>query len=240
MRPALAIVLRGAAVAAVAGIALAGAWLARGWLDERPLAGVIFTGETARVPAEGLERLAAAIAGRPAGEVALADVREAVKRLPWVRECTVRRRFPDALEVAIEAHAPLARWDEGHLVSDRGEIFAAAFDGELPRFEGPEGAAAEMARAWPRLRDAATPLASPVKALRLDARRAWKLTLASGLTIELGRGEVEARLARFAAAWPAIAAGASPTHADLRYPNGFALRLPATPAPKAAAKARRA
>ena len=240
MRPVLAIVLRGAAAAAVAGIGLAGAWMARDWLAERPLAGVVFTGETARVPAEGLDRLAARLAGRPAGEVALAEVREAVKRLPWVRDCTVRRRFPDTLEVAIEAHAPLARWDDTRLVSDRGEVFTAVFAGDLPRFEGPEAGAADMARAWPSLRDAAAPLGSPVKALRLDARRAWKVTLGSGLTIELGRGEAAARLSRFAAAWPAISAGVAPTHADLRYPNGFALRVPAAPAPKAPGKARRA
>ncbi|MBZ0249690.1 MAG: cell division protein FtsQ/DivIB, partial [Burkholderiales bacterium] len=173
--------------------------------------------------------------------VALADVREAVKRVTWVRECSVRRAFPATLVVAVEAHEPLARWDETRLVSVRGEVFAADHEGELPVFEGPEGAAPEMARLWPVVGKAAAPLGSPVTELRLSARRAWQATLASGLVIEMGRSDVEARLARFAAAWPQVAADAArATRADLRYPGGFALRGVAPPEKKPAPGGRRA
>lgn len=237
MRPALALALRaGGGVAVVALLAAGGAY---GWeaMARRPVTAVRFTGETARVPAADLERLAAGLRGREAREIALPDVREAVRRLPWVRDCTVRRVFPGALEVAIEAHVPLARWDDSRLVSARGELFAAEYDGPLPRFAGPEGAAPEMAAEWGRIVSAAAPLGSPVAELRLSERRAWQARLASGLVIELGRVDVEARLARFAAAWPQVAAGAGrSTHADLRYANGFALRGAAPeerrPAPK--------
>ena len=67
--------------------------------------------------------------------------------LPWVRD--VRRcaaRFPDALEVTFEAHEALARWDESRLVSARGEVFTADYEGGLPRFSGPEGTAAADGR----------------------------------------------------------------------------------------------
>jgi cell division protein FtsQ len=76
-----------------------------------------------------------------------------------------------------------------------------------------------------------------VARLHLSARRAWRVTLASGLTLELGRGDFEPRLARFAALWPSIASTApAAAHADLRYPNGFALRENAPPNPAAAAR----
>jgi cell division septal protein FtsQ len=59
--------------------------------------------------------------------------------------------------------------------------------------------------------------------------------------IELGRGQVEPRLARFAAAWPQVAAAAAgATHADLRYPGGFALRGVAVEERRSAPKGRRA
>ena len=46
-----------------------------------------------------------------------------------------------------------------------------------------------------------------------------------GLAVELGRGDWKARAQRFAAAWPRLAEDARATrYADLRYPNGFALR----------------
>jgi cell division protein FtsQ len=236
VKPALAIALRATGgVLSVALIAACG-WYGYDMLARRPIAAVEFSGDTRRVPAGDLDRLAAGLRGREAREVALPAVREAVNRLPWVRDCAVRRRFPDVLEVVVEGHAPLARWDDTRLVSVRGEVFAAQFEGELPRFTGPEGTSAEMAAAWKRIREAAAPLASPVAEIRLTPRRAWQAKLASGLTIELGRGDFDARLARFAALWPGIAAeAAAATHADLRYPNGFALRGIAAekkPAPK--------
>jgi len=228
MRQSLAIAIQAAGGIAAAALLAAAGWYGYDLLARRPIEAIRFTGDTARVPAADLERLAAGLRGREAREVALPAVREAVKRLPWVRECAVRRMLAGTLEVAIEAHAPLARWGEDRLVSDRGEIFAAQFEGPLPLFSGPEGTAPEMAAAWARIRQAAAPLAIPVVEIRLSERRAWQARLASGLAIELGRGEIEVRLARFAAAWPQLAAeDRAATRADLRYPNGFALRGPA-------------
>jgi cell division protein FtsQ len=241
MKPGLAIALRAATgLAAVAAIA-AGGWFGWDALSHLPITAVHFSGETKRVPAAELERLAAGLRGREAREVALSDLREAVRRVPWVRDCAVRRGFPDRLEIAIEAHEPLARWDEARLVSVRGEVFAGDFDGVLPRFAGPEGSAAEMVAAWKGIVAAAAPLASPVVELQLSPRRAWHARLASGLAIDLGRTQVEVRLARFAEAWPHIAGEAArATHADLRYPNGFALRGVAAEERKPAPKGRRA
>ena len=225
-----------AAAGMLAVIVLAGGgWLGWDTLGRRPIAAVRFTGDTARVAAADLERLAASLKGREAREAPLESVREAVRRLPWVRDCSVRLHFPDTLVVRLEAHAPLARWDETRLVSARGEIFAATYEAPLPRFEGPAEAAAEMARAYVAIAQAIGPLQSPLAKLGLSRRRAWQATLASGLTLELGRGDFDARLARFVAMWPSVQASApTVTHADLRYANGFAIRESAPPKPAAA------
>jgi cell division protein FtsQ len=241
VRPGLALLLRATAAATVLGLVAAGAW--QGWeaMGRRPVDAVRFTGETARVPVADLDRLAAGLRGRQARDVDLAAVRDAVRRLPWVRDCAVRRVFPGTLEVAIAAHVPLARWDESRLVSVRGEVFTASYDGDLPLFSGPEGSAAEIAAAWPAVVRATAPLANAVRELRLTARRAWQARLASGLVLDIGRQDVEARLARFAAAWPQVDEGArKATRADLRYPNGFALRGVAPPERSGAPKGRHA
>lgn len=221
--------LRATGVLAVtAGLGIA-AWLAWDALGDQPLGVVRFTTTAVRVDSADLERLAAGLRGRPAREVPLAEVRAAMRSIAWVREATVRWQFPAGLEIAFQEHEALARWDESRLVSPLGEVFTAVGPEGLPRFAGPEGSAPAITRAWPRLTAAAEPLGSPVTELRLTPRGAWQLRLASGLALELGRTDPEARLARFAAAWPSLAATAGGvTHADLRYPNGFALRgLPA-------------
>src|SRR5438128_5333128 len=71
--------------------------------------------------------------------------RVAYARVPWVRAVSVRRLWPDRLEVTVSEHQPLARWSawsgESGLVNTAGELFQADYAGELPGFAGPAGAA---------------------------------------------------------------------------------------------------
>jgi cell division protein FtsQ len=54
------------------------------------------------------------------------------------------------------------------------------------------------------------------------------MKLANGLTLELGRDEIEARLARFVSAYGRTVAtlGRRVDYVDLRYSNGFAVLVP--------------
>jgi len=213
------------AAAALAVAALAGAaWYGFDSIASQPISRVVFAGDTGRIARSDLEAFARGVANAAPGAGSLVAVREAARRIPWVRDATVRRIFPDAVEISFETHEVLARRDDGSLVSPRGEVFSAEYAGDLPRFSGPETSAAAMAREYPAIVAALAPLAAAVKEVRLTPRGAWQAVLDTGLVLDLGRGDVGARLARFAAAWPQLAPEARATrHADLRYANGFAL-----------------
>jgi cell division protein FtsQ len=160
--------------------------------------------------------------------VDLEATRAAFEKLPWVRSATLRRVWPDRLEVAVEEHTALARWRDTALVDDRGEIFEAATDTRLPVFTGPEGSAAEMAAQFEVFASLLAPIGRAPVGLRLSARRAWEVELDNGAVLELGRQDLTARLQRFIAAYRHTV-GRLPAQAyriDLRYPNGFALRQP--------------
>ena len=62
-------------------------------------------------------------------------------------------------------------------------------------------------------------------AVRLDARGAWEFDLDNGITVRLGRRQIDERFARFVAAGVGqIAAHASDIgYIDMRYTNGFAI-----------------
>ena len=132
------------------------------------------------------------------------------------------------------------------LVNTFGEPFSAPLEevaaAKLPLFAGPAGSEAELARRYRRFAGLLAPLGGNLNRVVLTQRYAWQLRLAgagdAGLNIELGRDGsdgVEQRLERFVAAFPeslgrlparAAEAGAdAPRHVDLRYPNGFALRV---------------
>lgn len=222
--------LRTRIVPAVGAVAVIAALASVGWygwreIAARPIASVAFSGDVAKIAPADLDAFAKSLRGAPVGSVPLASVRDAARRIPWVRDASVRRRFPDGLEVSLDAYDVLARWGKIALVSTRGEIFTAPFEGKLPRFIGPDNSATQMAEEYAAIVRIVAPLASPVAELHLSARGAWQLLLESGLRIELGRGDIHPRLERFVAAWPGVLArGVQTTHADLRYANGFAVR----------------
>lgn len=158
----------------------------------------------------------------------LAQTRAGFEKLPWVRNVNVRRHWPDRLEVTLEEHAPLGRWGNAALVNTYGELFAAAYDGQLPVFIGPPDSAKEIAiqyRYFQRILGAIGQV--PVQ-VQVSARGAWQVRLANGITLAVGRENVEARLDRFVAVYARTVGRLERrlTYIDLRYPNGFAVGIP--------------
>lgn len=193
-----------------------------------PLRTVALAGPAAHLAREQVE---AAVRGRLAGNffsVDIGAVRSAVEALPWVRRAAVRRVWPDRLEISVEEHVPLARWGDGELLNTYGERFSGRLEARLPLLFGPSGSEAEVARQYHRFAAALAPLDAKLERVVLTQRFAWQLRLANGLHLMLGRDaeQAEARLRRFVAAYPSLQKEGTPQSVDLRYPNGFALRLP--------------
>jgi cell division protein FtsQ len=174
----------------------------------------------------------------------LAHARRSFEKLPWVREVKLRRHWPDRLEVNVTEHVPLARWGSAALVNAQGEIFRAAYDGKLPVFIGPDGTSKEIAIQYEFFRRNLSAIGTKPVLVQVTPRRAWQVRVEGGPTLELGREDVEARLARFIEVHSRTVGPLARRidYVDLRYPNGFAVRIPelkGEPLPERAAKIQR-
>ena len=159
--------------------------------------------------------------------VNLDTVRRRLAALPWVQRVDVRKRWPDRLEVVLVEYKPLARWGKDRMVSENGELFPAPMGvmSRLPLFEGPDSRAVELMAFHSQARPMFLGSGLYVAAVRLSARGSWSLSLSDGSEIEVGRGDPQLRLARFARMLPRLQQ-MDPRilqRADLRYTNGFAL-----------------
>lgn len=223
-------------LATVAGFLYAAA-LAVQRLPVFPLRQVVVQGQVAQVTRTQLEYVARTAINGNFFTVNVDTVRQAFEKLPWVRRVDVRRRWPDALELTIEEQSAVARWrrsdGEYLLVNTHGELFAAASDASLPMFSGPEGSVAEVLARHAVFSEALAPLGRHPVAIALSSREAWQLRLDDGLVLDLGREEdkhpVAERMARFVAHYRDVREKLQlkPTLIDMRYPNGFALRVAA-------------
>lgn len=158
----------------------------------------------------------------------LDKTRQAFEKLPWVRRVEVRRFWPDRLAVKVEEHRVVARWGGVALLNTYGERFDAATSEPLPVLEGPDGTEKQLVDGYRQFSEVLAPLGKQPTHVLLSERRAWRLVLDRQLTVEIGRDESVERLRRFVVAYPnSLARLDRPfEYVDLRYPNGFSVRLP--------------
>ena len=164
-------------------------------------------------------------------------LRQSLEQLPWVRHADVRRQWPSRIEVNLEEHLPVAFWGQasGQLVNSYGEVFTANLSRTpsiaMPVLFGPVGMAPEMLGYFQQAEDLLKPIGRQPRALNVSPRLALQVKLDDGMIVELGREQAKApvreRLARFVAHYPSVltAAKQRPSVVDMRYPNGFALRV---------------
>ena len=152
-------------------------------------------------------------------------LRLSLEKLPWVHSASIRREFPDRLEVHLDEYQALASWNGNELVDRHGEVFVAKCDQAMPDFVGQDGTAPEVTQRYEQFSQQLAGLGLQVSRIVLSPRHAWQLKLSNGMVLELGREDVLQRLARFVEAYPNSLAAiqGQVKYIDLRYNNGFAV-----------------
>ena len=169
--------------------------------------------------------------------VDLEQAKSAFEAVPWVRQAVVRREFPNRLRVQLQEHQAVALWgldDDVRLINHLGEVFEVnqgdVEPESLPRLAGPRVQSALVLQAYRELGPLFAGLDAELSLLELTGRGGWRARLEGGAMIEIGPGSVQdivQRVRRFVATVSQTSSrfGRNIESADLRYPNGYALRL---------------
>ena len=174
--------------------------------------------------------------------IRLDNARSAFETVPWVRKASVRRVWPNGLAVTIEEHKALGVWggaEEPTLMNTYGELFVANIaeaesDGKLVAFSGPAESSHDVLALYNQLNNWFEPWHAKAAEVSLSNRYAWSSKLDNGMRFEFGRDldqrdreQINARMDRFFKAWPQVQEKwpGKVDMVDLRYPNGFAIRL---------------
>jgi cell division protein FtsQ len=217
----------GIAVASLAGCAAAAAGLLA-FLNQ-PIEHIEVEGRFQHLTALDIEKAARArLNGAGLASVRLDDLGRAVRALPWVEAVSIERRWPRGIAVRVSEQQAVALWNGAGLVNGHGELFRsdARFAApELPRLGGPVGTEAEVVTRYQALQGRVAESGMRLTSLQLDARGAWELVLDNGVSVRVGRKQVDERLARFTdTALRLVAQRAHDIdYVDLRYTNGFAI-----------------
>ena len=221
-----------------------GALAALTWALDRPVSVISMDGSFQRVSPGQIENAVAPFAGKGFMSADLDAIQRAIQEVPWVDQARVQRRWPNSLHVTVTEQVAAARWGESGLLNTRGELFvrsSAHVPPELPRLSGPDGTEAVVAHRYLAVQGRMQEAGMRIAALRLDERGAWEMDLDSGVTVRLGRRDVDERLDRFIRTASQVLAHrlTEIAYVDMRYSNGFAIgwrnaaRAPSAPAKNA-------
>lgn len=199
------------------------------WALDQPIQTVSVSGRFQHVAPVDVERVVRErVRGAGLLTVDLDAVHRALHTIPWVDAVSVQRAWPRGLNVLVIEQVAAARWGERGLLNTRGELFATDerhIPPELAQLSGPDGKEAEVAQRYLAAQGRLQQAGLRLTAMRLDARGAWELDLANGVTVRLGRRQVNERFDKFMAAALKLVTqrGDDIAYVDMRYTNGFAI-----------------
>ena len=175
-----------------------------------------------------LQKAVTGIKGTGYFNLDVSHAQQLIEQLPWVKQATIRRVWPDSIAIQIEEQQAMAVWTAGGLLNKQGELFlpqATSYPNGLPIFTAPEGMHAEVIMHYQDVNAMLAPLKLVISSIDMDARHAVSVRLNNGVELNLGRQDVLLRMQRFINVYPQLQAERAKTlmRVDLRYTNGMAV-----------------
>lgn len=195
-----------------------------------PVTQVMITGEMPYTQKKDIAQVIQLISLENFFKVNVNEVQEVIERLPWVYSVSVRKNWPNGLNIYVVDQKPIALWNGDFLLNEQGFAFQAdksRLNIELPSFFGPEGSEKLALKNFHDLNKLLEYGELQIAELVLSERHAWHLTLTDGVTLNLGREDRIERVQRFIDIYPEIIkhqqSDQQVNYVDLRYDTGLAV-----------------
>jgi cell division protein FtsQ len=217
----------------VLGTILWSSWAAISWMKDanrQPLSRLVITGELDYTTNDDIRQAILAL-GTP-GTFMTQDIDvilQQIERLPWIKQVSVRKQWPDELKIHLVEYVPVALWNDLHLVDADGISFSEPTEWvgkqTLPLLYGPEGSEKEVLEGYRAMNSMLADSKYTLKMVSMSARHSWKLALDNNARLELGRDDRLGRLKRFIELYPLLQQQAQAkskrvSYIDLRYESG--------------------
>ena len=215
------------------------AWAVLSWMDDAkrtPLSELVVTGDRHYTSNDDIRQAILSL-GEP-GTFMTQDVnviQQQIERLPWIKQVSVRKQWPNELKIHLVEYVPVAHWNDLHMMDAEGKAFSIPAERvvkqKMPLLYGPEGSEQDVLQGYQTMSQQLAAASSvgkfTVKSVSMTARHSWQITLDDDTRIDLGRDDRNGRLQRFIDLYPRLKQQADAdnkriSYVDLRYESGAA------------------
>ena len=204
--------------------ALAGIW----HVLDRPVDTIVVSGEPTQAERKWVEQ---ALSSLPLGGILSTDL-EAIENqlitMGWTRQVTVRRHWPDRLEVRLHKVVPVARWGaQGYLAANGEPMELPDEYYDLPKLSANISTPQQTMEVYRLLQLFASRLDLQIVTLSESSQGEWLVGFTDGMQVFLGARDVNARMRRFLRVYSNALRyqGQAVDYADARYTSGIAVRF---------------
>jgi cell division protein FtsQ len=204
--------------------ALAGIW----HVLDRPVDTIVVSGEPTQAEREWVEQ---ALSSLPLGGILSTDLEAIENQLitrGWTRQVTVRRHWPDRLEVRLHKVVPVARWGaQGYLAANGDPMELPDEYYDLPKLSAHISTPQQTMEVYRLLQLFASRLDLQIVTLSESSQGEWRVGFTDGMQVFLGARDVNARMRRFLRVYSNALRyqGQAVDYADARYTSGIAVRF---------------
>ncbi len=195
--------------------------------DLMPIKKIKLSGSFEHINQHEVESILQPIVGEGFFSLDIHQLRKMLSEKSWTKSVSIRRVWPDRLDITIVERKPVARWDDRHLISDRAVVFAADSRNfqQLPLIHTEIKNHSQILTSFYRLSRRFKLVGETVLSLRQDSRGALDIELPGSLIVKLGRGQIEHKIDRLITIYmqQIRPRRADIQQLDLRYSNGFAV-----------------
>lgn len=207
---------------------------------QMPLSSLTLTGDRQYSNDQDVQRVLARLSDQESFfSLGVDQVKDLVEQIPWVAKVSVRRQWPNGLQIHIVDQVPVGYWNDRSLLNASGEVFAAQqarISDKLPRFYGPDKTATTVLAGYRALYPLLTNEGFTLNEIKLSPRQSWQITVNDDLNLVLGRVNTvirNARVERFIKVYKHVIKKTRPiNYVDLRYDTGFAVNWKLQPGEK--------
>ena len=149
--------------------------------------------------------------------------------IPWVYRANIKRQWPSKLVIEISEQQPYFRWGESHLINRYAEMFYVGDTQQyasLPLLLGVKGRERYLIDLYYKYSARFRQVGTDILKLKEDARYDKEITLVDGISINVGREQIDKQIERclYSFAMFTKAERKAIASIDLRHSNGFAIR----------------
>ncbi|MCC8381180.1 MULTISPECIES: cell division protein FtsQ [unclassified Xenorhabdus] len=217
----------------VVGTVIWGSWVTLEWMKDSnrlPLSKLVLTGQRHYTTDDDVRQAILSL-GTP--ETFMTQdvnvIQGQIERLPWIRQVTVRKQWPDELKIHLVEYVPYVRWNDTHMLDKEGRVFSLPIErsagGHYSMLYGPEGKEKVVLAEYRTMAEQLAAHKMKLKAVIMTARNSWQLVLDNDVRLELGNKDQEGRIQRFIELYPVLQKNTQKrvAYVDLRYDSGAAV-----------------